>query len=132
MENSRYIIRPKARIPTGSKPLQLEDFTGSDIGSTVAFKIHNGFFYALSNKTPFNIKEVNWTIFYYCVRFRFKQPFKNALEINALEINACIYRRQHAEGPINDWTNLSLQVDESTNHLIIVEPRCEWVNGASK
>ena len=67
-------------------------------------------------------------LFYYYIRFYLKQPFKNALEINAR-----IYRRQHAEDPINDsWTNLSLQVDESTNHLVIVESRREWLDGASK
>ena len=118
----------KHAFPPDTKPLQLEDFVGSDIGSTVAFEIHDGYFYALSNQTSFDVEEVDWTSFYHCVRFRLEQPFKNALEINAR-----IYRRQHAEGPINDsWTDLSLQVDESTNNLVIVESRREWLDGASK
>ncbi|OCL04291.1 hypothetical protein AOQ84DRAFT_301185 [Glonium stellatum] len=107
--------------------LQLEDFVGSDIGSTVAFEIHEGYFYALSNQTSFDVEEVDWTSFYHCIRFPLERPFKNALEINAR-----IYRRQHAEGPINDsWTDLSLQVDESTNDLVIVESRREWLEGGS-
>ena len=47
--------------------------------------------------------------------------------------NAAVCRWEHAKGPINDsWTDLSLQVNESTNHFIIVESRREWLNGASK
>jgi hypothetical protein len=73
----------KPASPPDTKPLQLKDFVGSDIGSTVAFEIHDGYFYAPSNQTSFDVEEVDWTSFYYCIRFRLKQPFKNALEINA-------------------------------------------------
>ncbi|KAF2816926.1 uncharacterized protein BDZ99DRAFT_4645 [Mytilinidion resinicola] len=115
-------------IPAGTPPLQLEDFVGSDMGFTVAFEIHDGYFYALSNQTSFDVEEVDWTSFYHCVRFPLERPFSNALKTNNR-----IYRRQHAEGPINDsWTDMSLQADESTNALIIVESRREWKNGGSQ
>lgn len=108
--------------------IQLEDFVGSDIGSTVSFEIHDGYFYAVSNQTSFEAEEVDWTSFYHCVRF----PIHN-MSREALEVRRHIYRRQHAEGPINDsWIDLSLQADEQTNQLTIVEARREWLNGGSE
>ncbi|KAF2456806.1 hypothetical protein BDY21DRAFT_346149 [Lineolata rhizophorae] len=109
------------------RPIQLDDFVGSDIGSTSAFDIHDGYFYALSNLTSFDVQEVDWTSFYHCIRFPIGQPQRACVEKNKQ-----IYRRQHAEGPINDaWTELSLQVDEATNEFVIVEARREWLNGES-
>ena len=109
-------------------PIQLEEFFGTDIGSTIAFEIHDGYFYALSNQTSFDVEELDWTSFYHCVRFPLNNPLSKALKVNKR-----IYRRQHAEGPIHDsWTDLSLQVDECTNQLMIVEARREWQNGSSK
>ncbi|KAF2867616.1 hypothetical protein BDV95DRAFT_597831 [Massariosphaeria phaeospora] len=108
--------------------LQLEEFFGTDIGSTIAFEIHDGFFYALSNQTSFDVEELDWTSFYHCVRFRLDRPVPQEMDINRQ-----LYRRQHAEGPIHDsWTDLTLQVDESTNRLVIVESRREWQNGSSR
>lgn len=115
-------------FPTNIPPLQLDEFVGSDLGSTVAFEIHGDHFYAVSNQTSFVVEEVDWTSFYHCIRFPLHRPVKEALEVNTR-----VYRRQHAEGPINDsWTDLSLQVDERTNDLQIVEARREWRNGGSK
>ncbi|KAF2199738.1 hypothetical protein GQ43DRAFT_104932 [Delitschia confertaspora ATCC 74209] len=109
------------------RAIQLEEFFGTDIGSTIAFEIHNGHFYALSNQTSFDVEELDWTSFYHCVRF----PLHGSLK-HAISVNKRIYRRQHAEGPIHDsWTDLSLQADETTNQLMIVEARREWVNGSS-
>ncbi|KAF2181982.1 hypothetical protein K469DRAFT_587577 [Zopfia rhizophila CBS 207.26] len=111
-----------------SRPLQLEEFFGTDIGSTIAFEIHNGYFYALSNQTSFDVEELDWTSFYHCIRFPLERPVSEALDINTR-----IYRRQHSEGPIHDsWTDLTLQVDECTNKLVIVESRREWQNGSSR
>ncbi|EON64093.1 hypothetical protein W97_03323 [Coniosporium apollinis CBS 100218] len=108
--------------------IQLDDFAGSDVGSTVVFEIHDGYFYALSNQTTFEAEEVDWTSFYHCVRFPLDRP-----ESQAAETNKEIFRRQHAEGPINDsWTDLSLQADERTNDLMIVEARREWRDGGSE
>jgi hypothetical protein len=110
-----------------SELVQFTEFPGSDVGSTVAFKIHDGYFYALSNCSAFDVVEVDWTSFYHCVRF----PIFDARR-ETCEINTRIYRRQHSEGPINDsWTELSLQVDERTDRLLIVEARTEWRSGGT-
>ncbi|KAF2005552.1 hypothetical protein P154DRAFT_423794 [Amniculicola lignicola CBS 123094] len=111
------------------QPLQLVEFFGTDIGPTIAFACHDGYFYAVSNQTSFDVEELDWTSFYHCVRFPLDDPAVN----KEPEINTRVYRRQHAEGPIHDsWTDLTLQVDESTNELVIVESRREWQNGSSR
>jgi hypothetical protein len=110
-----------------SEIIQFREFPGSEIGLTVAFKIHDGFFYALSNCSAFDVVEVDWTSFYHCIRF----PILSPRQENCM-INRQIYRRQHSEGPINDsWTELSLQADERTNKLLIVEARTEWKSGGT-
>ncbi|KAF3046969.1 hypothetical protein E8E12_009666 [Didymella heteroderae] len=109
-------------------PLLIEDFHGNDVGSTVAFEIHDGYFYAVSNQGTYEVEEVDWTSFYHCVRF----PLDNNIE-NAVQRDARVYRRQHAEGAIHDsWTDLTLQHDEETNVLYIVESRREWLGATSK
>lgn len=109
-------------------PLLIEDFHGNDVGSTVAFEIHDGYFYAVSNQGTYEVEEVDWTSFYHCVRF----PLDNNVE-DALQRDTRVYRRQHAEGAIHDsWTDLTLQHDEKTNDLYIVESRREWIGATSK
>jgi hypothetical protein len=115
-------------LPPFVGSLELEEFYGSDLGTTVAFEIHDNYFYALSNQICFELEELDWTSFYHCIRFPLDKPVTQAVETNQR-----IYRRQHAEGPIHDsWTDLSIQVDEKTNKPIIVEARREWQNGSSK
>jgi hypothetical protein len=110
-----------------SEAIQLRDFPGSDIGITVAFKIHEGHFHALSNCSEFDVVEVDWTSFYHCIKFPIDDPREKSCVVNPR-----IYRRQHAEGPVNDsWNGLGLQVDERTNKLMIVEARTEWPTGGS-
>lgn len=107
---------------------QLSNLVGSDIGCTVTFEIHNGYFYALSNQTSFNVEEVDWTSYYHCLRFPLDKPRKDCMEVNRE-----IWRRQHIEGPINDsWTDLALRADERSGELLIVESRREWQDGGSK
>ncbi|MCJ1366728.1 hypothetical protein MMC16_005858 [Acarospora aff. strigata] len=107
--------------------LQLSNLVGSDIGCTVAFEIYNGYFYALSNQTSFDVQEVDWTSFYHCLRFPLDKPQKEDIEVNRE-----IWRRQHTEGPINDsWTDLQLRKDERFGELLIVECRREWKGGGS-
>ncbi|KAF2470093.1 uncharacterized protein BDR25DRAFT_314841 [Lindgomyces ingoldianus] len=114
-------------LPKQTRPLQLEEFFGTDIGFTIAFEIHNGYFYALSNQTSFEVEEIDWTSFYHCIRFPLSKPL-----CNEVEINTRVYRRQHKEGPIHDsWTDLTIQVDELTNKPFIVESRREWLNSSS-
>ncbi|KAH6625439.1 hypothetical protein C7974DRAFT_201375 [Boeremia exigua] len=112
----------------GDQKLLLEDFHGNDIGSTVAFEVHDGYFYAVSNQGTYEVEEVDWTSFYHCVRFPLDNPVKDALQKNKT-----VYRRQHAEGAIHDsWTDLALQHDERTNNLLIVESRREWIRASSR
>ncbi|KAF2122863.1 hypothetical protein BDV96DRAFT_9211 [Lophiotrema nucula] len=111
-----------------TKALQLVDFFGTDIGSTVAFEIHQDWFYAVSNQTSFDVEELDWTSFYHCIRFPLDEP-----TLDAMKIEPRVYRRQHAEGPIHDsWTDLTLQSDELSNEIYIVESRREWQNGSSR
>jgi hypothetical protein len=118
----------KYPLPRDRRPVQLSAFYGTDIGFNVAFEIHNGFFYAISNQTSFDVEELDWTSFYHCVRFPLDEPVEHALQVNNR-----VYRRQHAEGPIHDsWTNLTMQVDEATNKPVVVESRREWLNGSSQ
>ena len=108
------------------EPLQLQEFYGSEIGSTVCFTIHDGRFYAVTNQTSFESEEVDWTSYYHVVEFRLEDPYPE------LEING-IWRRQHLEGPINDaWTDLGFQIDQYTGELLLVECRKEWMNGGSR
>lgn len=105
----------------------LDDFHGSDLGSTVAFEIHDGYLYAVSNQSTHEVEEVDWTSFYRCVRIRLGDNEEVAPAV------VRVYRRQHAEGAIHDsWTDLTLQHDERTNDLYIVESRREWLGATSK
>ena len=111
--------------PISLKPFRLEEFVGSEIGSTACFEIDDGHFYALSNQTSFDTEEVDWTSCYHYIRFKLDETTPD------LKLHK-IWRRQHHEGPINDsWTELSLHSDEQTNQLNIVEVRKEWLGGGS-
>lgn len=121
-------LDPQYPLPTCEKPILLDNFHGTDIGSTVAFEIHDNYFYALSNQGTFEVEEVDWTSFYHVVRFPLDQPL-----VTAVEKNERVYRRQHRQGPIHDsWTDLALQHDERTNNFMIVESRREWTQASSR
>jgi hypothetical protein len=110
--------------------IHLHDLIGSDIGSTICFEIHDEYFYALSNQTTAEVEEVDWTSFYHCMRFPIDSPCASLLEKTGLD--KYMWRRQHREGPLDDrWGNLSLNVDEATGELKIVETRKEFRAGAS-
>ncbi|EUC35588.1 hypothetical protein COCCADRAFT_90432 [Bipolaris zeicola 26-R-13] len=116
------------KIQDGAKRLVLDNFHGSDIGSTVAFEIHNGHFYAVSNQTTFEVEEIDYTSFYHVARFPLHSPLPASVERDER-----LYRRQHKQGPIHDsWTDLTLQSDESTNEMVIVESRREWAEASSR
>lgn len=115
-------------LPKREHALLLDNFHGTDIGSTVAFEIHNDYFYAVSNQGTFEVEEIDYTSFYHWVRFPVDQPLSEAVESNER-----LYRRQHQQGPIHDsWTDLTLQIDECTNETVIVESRREWVQASSR
>ncbi|ATZ57101.1 hypothetical protein BCIN_14g02740 [Botrytis cinerea B05.10] len=110
--------------------VRLSDMVGSEIGSTVCFEFDNGYFYALSNQTSFEVEEIDWTSFYHCIRFPLASPCE---ELTEKTKNHSMWRRQHEEGPIDDrWTNLRLDTDENTGELRIIESRKEWYHGASR
>jgi hypothetical protein len=103
----------------------LTDFVGDQIGKTAIFRIHNGYFYAVTNTDDFDAVEVDWTSFYHCFKFPVHDPHKDNIRLNH-----ALYRRQHLEGPMHDgWLKLDLQVDERTDELLIVETRKEWLLG---
>ena len=106
--------------------LQLSELFGTDLGQTVSFQVHDGFFYAISNQSSAEVEEIDWTSYYHCYRFPLQDPSPEAAEPKQL------WRRQHREGVINDsWTELSLQKDECTGNLLITECRREWKDGGS-
>ncbi|KAI9662072.1 MAG: hypothetical protein M1829_006211 [Trizodia sp. TS-e1964] len=108
--------------------VQLVNFVGSEIGSSISFEIFENYFYALSNQTSFNTEEVSWSSFYHCYRF----PVADACEERVQLTDRRMWRRNHVEGPINDsWTDLRLHVEEATGKLIVVESRREWQNAGS-
>lgn len=105
-----------------SSPIQLHGFAGSEVGVTASFVFHEDHFYAITNCDAFDVIEVDFTSFYKCIRF----PIERAQQSTCLAARR-IYRRQHAEGPLNDgWNSLNLQVDERTQQLLVVEGRAEW------
>lgn len=121
-------LNKRMQLPDGTKRLLLDNFHGSDIGSTVAFEIHNGYFYAVSNQGTFEVEEIDYTSFYHVVRFPIHSPLAASVERDER-----LYRRQHRQGPIHDsWTDLTLQQDERTNETVIVESRREWAEASSR
>jgi hypothetical protein len=116
------------RSVKSKQSLVLDNFHGSEIGNTVAFEIFNNYFYAVSNQGTSKVEEIDWTSFYHCVRLPLDDPVSAKLEKNDR-----VFRRQHAQGPIDDsWTSLSLQNSERTNEVLIVESRCEWEQASSR
>ena len=104
--------------------LPLPGFWGSDLRETIVFEIFDGCLHAVSNRSSFEMEEIDWTSFYWCMRFPVDEPFPERLQRKR------IWRRQHVEGPINDsWTDLGLHRDERTGELLIVEARKEWKDG---
>ncbi|KAF2029246.1 hypothetical protein EK21DRAFT_68194, partial [Setomelanomma holmii] len=127
-EISGISLDERYTLPRTERPLLLENFHGTDIGSTVAFEIFNDQLHAISNQGTFEVEEIDWTSFYHCVRFPLNNPTSAMVEKNER-----VYRRQHAQGPIHDsWTDLSLQACERTDEVMIIESRREWAQASSR
>lgn len=123
LNDNGHFDTPCASTGRTSPKLQLRNFPGSQIGTEVDFCIHHENFYAVSN-CLFELVEIDWTSFYHCISFPLDQPVEGALRKKDR-----IYRRMHDDGVIQDgWINLSLQVDEATDELMIVEARDEFRN----
>lgn len=120
---SYYSLVPTPRVMA---QIQLKNFFGTDIGQTVAFEIIDGYFYAVSNQSTYEVEEIDWTSYYHCYRFPLGTEDHGKLQ------HKRIWRRQHREGPINDcWTSVSIHKDEKTGVVTIVEARREWIGGTS-
>ena len=109
--------------------VHLLEMVGSDIGGSIAFEIIDGYFYGISNQTSFEVEEINWTSYYHCFRFPVDQPRPKKTEVSVKEM---MWRRQHAEGPIDDrWSFIKLEKEEKSGSLRIIESRKEWIKGQS-
>ncbi|KAE8147826.1 hypothetical protein BDV25DRAFT_26943 [Aspergillus avenaceus] len=110
--------------PMFKEPVQIQDFTGYEIGQTICFDVYQNHLYGVSTQQNTE-EEVDWTSFY----------FWTSLGPDYTEPRATVnreWRRQHREGPINDtWLDISLREDETTGQLMILECRREWLDGAS-
>ncbi|KAL8956733.1 MAG: hypothetical protein Q9193_005823, partial [Seirophora villosa] len=106
--------------------LQIRELAVSELGQGLVFEIFDGYLYAVSTQSPFEMDEPEWTSFYTCYRFPLDNPHPLTLE------KLRIWRRHHQEGPINDlWTDLKLHKDEMTGKLFVIEARKEWTSGCS-
>lgn len=100
---------------------------GSDVGSTVCFEIFDGYFYGISNTASLEVDEVDWVSYYLSFRFPLSRHGFRDVELPPREQ---FWRRNHAEGPIDDrWTFLRLFKDDTTGQLKLVESRKEWLAG---
>ncbi|RMZ89044.1 hypothetical protein DV736_g3726, partial [Chaetothyriales sp. CBS 134916] len=112
-----------------TEPIQLRGFSGSDLHTVVDFRIFKDDFYAITNQTAFEAEEINWTSYYCYIRFPLRSGGDGEGDLQL----KTFWRRQDIEGPINDaYTNLSLQMDEATGEVMLVEIRKEWLHGGSK
>ncbi|KAI0005635.1 hypothetical protein F4779DRAFT_47366 [Xylariaceae sp. FL0662B] len=121
-----FSIRDRTWFP---RKIHLSNLVGYDMASTVCFEIIDEYFYGLSNQTAFEVEEIDWTSYYYCFRFRLNTPDPTKTEIMEKDSS---WRRQHAEGPIDDrWGFLKLEKDEASGKINIIEARKEWLAGQS-
>ncbi|KAF3761082.1 hypothetical protein M406DRAFT_283015, partial [Cryphonectria parasitica EP155] len=109
--------------------IHLIDMVGSDIGQSLCFEIIDGYFYGLSNQTSFEVNEVDWTSYYHCFRFPVDRPRQ---ELTDRADKKQMWRRQHADGPIDDrWSFVRLVKNEETGQIQILESRKEWLDKRS-
>ncbi|KAJ8107768.1 hypothetical protein ONZ43_g6632 [Nemania bipapillata] len=107
--------------------MYLVNMAGSDIGSTVCFEIFGDYFYGLSNQSLFEADDPEWASHYYCFRFPLNEPRLDKFEKMTKDDS---WRRYHSEGPIDDrWGFLSLETDERSGSIVILECRKEWLKG---
>ncbi|KAI0509440.1 hypothetical protein F5B22DRAFT_658181 [Xylaria bambusicola] len=107
----------------------MASLAGYEIGSSVCFEIFGDYFYGVSNRTLNEIDDPNWRSYYYCFRFPLSDPSHSKLQVMGSEDS---WRRSHQEGPIDDrWGFLSLEMDEASGDIVILECRKEWLNGES-
>jgi hypothetical protein len=111
------------------REVELPEFIGSDIGSTIAFEIFDDALHGVSNQTCLEAEEEDWLSFYTCFRVPFTQDGFGPIEHAS---RRHMWRRWHFEGPIDDrWTFLRICRDEASSKLRVVESRKEWLARSS-
>ncbi|TGJ82099.1 hypothetical protein E0Z10_g6658 [Xylaria hypoxylon] len=109
--------------------MYMANLAGCDMGLTVCFEIFGDYFYGLSNQNLFETDDPEWTSHYYCFRFPLHEPSPEKMQVMKKEDS---WRRKHAEGPIDDrWGFLSLEIDETSGGIVILECRKEWLKDQS-
>ncbi|KAI4201462.1 MAG: hypothetical protein LQ350_003221 [Teloschistes chrysophthalmus] len=106
--------------------LQIPDLGIGEIGHDLVFEIFGEYLYIVSTQAPYDLDEPEWISYYKCFRVPLNNPHILTLE------KLRIWRRDHSEGPINNlWTSLSLEQDESSGELVVIEARKEWTGSSS-
>ncbi|KAL8638613.1 MAG: hypothetical protein Q9228_004246 [Teloschistes exilis] len=106
--------------------LQIPDLGIGEIGHDLVFEIFGEYLYIVSTQAPYDLDEPEWISYYNCFRLPLDNPHILTLE------KLRSWRRDHSEGPINNlWTSLSLEQDESSGDLVVIEARKEWTGSSS-
>ncbi|KAK5628798.1 hypothetical protein RRF57_004513 [Xylaria bambusicola] len=118
-----YDLTTKSWLP--QPRVYMAGLAGYEIGSSVCFEIFGDYFYGVSNQTLNEIDDPDWHSFYYCFRFPLSEPSITKLQVMGSDDS---WRRTHQEGPIDDrWGFLSLEMDEASGDIVILECRKEWL-----
>ncbi|KAK4452414.1 hypothetical protein QBC34DRAFT_35064 [Podospora aff. communis PSN243] len=111
------------------REVELPEFIGSDIGSTIAFEIFDDSLHGISNQTCLEAEEEDWLSYYTCFRVPLTNDGFGPIEHAS---RRHMWRRWHFEGPIDDrWTFLRIFRDETSSKLRVVESRKEWLARSS-
>lgn len=107
-----------------SMEFTLDPVVMDDIGQSLCFEMYHDYLYAVSTQgNAGEDEELSSFYYWFCCAPRDKE--KNA--------SGRIWRREHREGPINEmWTDLSIRLDDTTGHPVILECRREWRGGKSE
>ncbi|KAK4225024.1 hypothetical protein QBC38DRAFT_280963 [Podospora fimiseda] len=106
--------------------LDVPELMGADHGTTICFKIFDGYFYAVSNQAALEVEEVDWISHYTCFRFPVQRDGFSFCKPPRYPI----WRRNQVEGVIDDrWYFIRMFKDEATGQLKVVESRKEWLVG---
>jgi hypothetical protein len=107
----------------------LENFAGSDVGSTISFEIFDGFLHGVSTQSSFEVQEIDWNSYYTAFRFRLSDEKFEDLRWAIKKM----WRREHREGTLDDrWTFLKLFRDEASGVLRVSELRKEHGAGGKR
>lgn len=102
----------------------LDPVVTDDLGKSLCFEMYQEHLYAVSTQSTFEEDE-RFSSFYHWSCYAPRDKEKKA--------SGRIWRREHVEGPINEmWTDLSIQVDDTTGEPVILECRREWRDGKSE